>query len=228
MVNQTGFLLSSLKYGDYDGILHCFTKEKGYQSFFVRGLYSPKSKKKACIQPLNEICLTIGKHSGHKMPNVSTIELVENTDVYTDVRCANISFFVADFLNIILYDENRQEDVYDEILFFLNELEQKNYRSHLVFLLKILQIQGLSPLISSGCFLDVETGEFGFKQTHPLFTEEISILWKSFLQSDAPYKIGLSNVSSKNLLDGILVYYEYHYPNFRTPVSLEILREIFS
>lgn len=230
MTTQTGFLLSSLKYGDSDGILHCFTEEKGFQTFFVRGLYASKSKKKAYIQPMNELCLTIGtqsKSSG-KIPNVSKIEPVENPDFYTDIKCINISFFIADFLNIILKNENRQPEIYEEILFFLNELEQNNYQSHIIFLLKILKIQGLSPLISEAYYLDAETGEFGFKQTHRLFTEEISSVWKLLLQAENPYNVRVNQELRRNLLESILVYYHYHYPDFRTPHSLDVLKEIFS
>ena len=44
-----GILLSYIKYGDNDAILHCFTENAGFQSFFMRGIYSPKNKKKAYL-----------------------------------------------------------------------------------------------------------------------------------------------------------------------------------
>lgn len=230
MVNQNGFLLSSLKYGDHDAILHCFTKENGYQSFFVRGIYASKSKNKAYILPLNELCLTIGRHSKNNgmMHNASKIEPIENPNFYTDIKCANISFFIADFLNIILRNENKQEDIYQEILRFLNELEYKNYGSHLIFMIRVLQVQGIAPLVSEAYFLDAEMGKFGFKQTHKFFTKEVSSIWKMILEMDNPYNVDIENTLRKMFLESILLYYHYHYPDFRTPQSLEILREIFS
>lgn len=230
MLNQIGFLLSSLKYGDYDGILHCFTKEIGYQSFFIKGLFSSKNKNKAYILPLNELCLTVGKkpNNSGRMHNVAKIEAVENLNFYTNIKCANISFFIADFLNIILQNESKQERIYQEILFLINELEQNNYRSHLIFMLKVLQIQGLAPLISTSDFLNVELGEFSSKQTHKLFPADISSIWKTILTANIPYSTNIKQPLRQPFLESILAYYHYHYPNFRTPHSLEILREIFS
>lgn len=52
MDKNTGFLLSYIKYGDYDAILHCYTLESGFQSFFMRGIYSAKNKRKPFFRRL--------------------------------------------------------------------------------------------------------------------------------------------------------------------------------
>ena len=46
-----GILLSYIKYGDNDAILHCFTENAGFQSFFMRGIYSPKTRKRPILLP---------------------------------------------------------------------------------------------------------------------------------------------------------------------------------
>jgi DNA repair protein RecO (recombination protein O) len=55
MNSQNGFLLSFIKYGENDAVLHCFTEEEGFQSYFLKGIYSKKNKKKALLQPLNKL-----------------------------------------------------------------------------------------------------------------------------------------------------------------------------
>ncbi|MGS0748846.1 recombination protein O N-terminal domain-containing protein [Halpernia sp. GG3] len=40
MTKKKGFLLSYLKYGDNDAILHCFTNDEGFESFYIRGIYA--------------------------------------------------------------------------------------------------------------------------------------------------------------------------------------------
>ena len=76
MDKNTGFLLSYIKYGDYDAILHCYTLEGGFQSFFMRGIYSAKNKKKAFLSPLNELEITFSNHRGN-LPTIKKVELSE-------------------------------------------------------------------------------------------------------------------------------------------------------
>lgn len=54
-MTQEVFLLSYTKYGDHDAVLHCFCRENGFESFFAKGIYAPKNKKKAFLFPLNEL-----------------------------------------------------------------------------------------------------------------------------------------------------------------------------
>ncbi len=46
MNSQTGFFTLFIKYGENDAILHCFTEEEGFQTYFLRGIYSQKNKRK--------------------------------------------------------------------------------------------------------------------------------------------------------------------------------------
>ena len=54
-MTQEVFLLSYTKYGDHDAVLHCFCRENGFESFFAKGIYATKNKKKAFLFPLNEL-----------------------------------------------------------------------------------------------------------------------------------------------------------------------------
>lgn len=228
MLSQTGFLLSYIKYGDYDAVLHCFTLEKGFQSFFARGIYSKKEKKKAYLLPLNELCFTlVSKHKTGAMSLVSKIELVENPDFYQNIKANAIVFFISDFLHQILRNEGENAKFYQEILFFLNELELGNYRAHFIFLIKILEISGLLPLVNHHIFLDPENGHFSSQKTHHLFSEEISNLWKAIILNQNPYKTEIPAKLKKDFLDSILVYYHYHFTDFRIPDSLEIVQQLF-
>ncbi|WP_308005690.1 recombination protein O N-terminal domain-containing protein, partial [uncultured Chryseobacterium sp.] len=55
MNSQNGFLLSYIKYGENDAVLHCFTEEDGFQSYFLKGIYAKKNKKKALLLPLSKL-----------------------------------------------------------------------------------------------------------------------------------------------------------------------------
>ena len=74
MQTFSGFLLSSIKYGDNDAVVHCFTKEIGFETFFVKGLYAKKNKKKPYLFPLNELFFTVSQSRSGNMQSIQKIE----------------------------------------------------------------------------------------------------------------------------------------------------------
>ncbi|AZA61112.1 DNA repair protein RecO [Chryseobacterium indoltheticum] len=227
MILQSGFLLSYIKYGENDAVLHCFTEEDGFQTYFLKGIYSKKNKKKAFLLPLNKLNFSVsaGKNSG--IQTISRFEIVEINDVYTDIKANTVIFFIADFLNQILRNENKNQIIFHTIDEFILELSRQNYRSHLILLIKILKIQGVAPLLGEGNYLDPETGTFSNVGTHHFFDSENSLLWKLILSAEDPYEIKIPQVLRKKFLDSLLIYYHYHITDFKTPNSLEIIQQIF-
>lgn len=227
MNSQNGFLLSFIKYGENDAILHCFTEEEGFQTYFLRGIYTKKNKKKAFLLPLNKLNFSIRVGKSGSIQTISSFEMLNLHDVYNDIKANTVVFFISDFLNQILRNENKNLTVFFLIDEFIDQLSYKNYQSHLIFLIKILKIQGVAPLLGEGNFLDPETGTFTRFSTHLLFDNEISLFWKTIISSSNPYEIKISSSKRKSFLDSILVYYHYHISDFKTPNSLEIIQQIF-
>lgn len=227
MNSQNGFLLSFIKYGENDAVLHCFTEEEGFQSYFLKGIYAKRNKKKALLQPLSQLNFSVNPSRGNGIPSVSKFELVKNNDIYTDIKANTVIFFISDFLSHILKYENKNILIYSGIDDFVSELINKNYQAHLLFLLAILKIQGVAPLLSEGKFLDPETGTFSPGICHQLFNEEISTLWKEALCAEDFYTTKIHSSLRKDFLDSLLVYYHYHISDFKTPASLEIIQQIF-
>ncbi|MDN5478335.1 MAG: DNA repair protein RecO, partial [Chryseobacterium sp.] len=145
MNSQNGFLLSFIKYGENDAVLHCFTEEDGFQTYFVKGIYAKRNKKKALLQPLSMLSFTIHPTRGNGIPSVSRFELVKNPDMYMDIKANTVIFFISDFLNQILRHENKNPGLFFGIDEFVTELTSKNYQCHLLFLIRILKIQGVAP-----------------------------------------------------------------------------------
>lgn len=227
MNTQNGFLLSFIKYGENDAVLHCFTEEDGFQSYFLKGIYSRKNKKKAFLQPLNKLNFSLSPAKGNGIPTISKFELVKGNDVYTDIKASTVIFFISDFLNQVLKLENKNPAIYYSIERFIEELEQQNYQCHLLFLLIMLKVQGVAPLLTEGNFLDPETGTFSVVPVHQLFGEEISMIWKKILTAENLYTVKIHSSLRKDFLDSLLVYYHYHITDFKNPASLEVIQQIF-
>lgn len=228
MDKKKGFLLSYIKYGENDGIIHCFTADLGFESFYIRGIYSTKNKKKAYLYPLAELYLEVNaKTKSRQLPTLNKIEMATSHRADYHAKTSSILFFISDFLHQILKAEQSSPPIYKEIKLFLKELERENYQAHFIFLFKMIKHLGFAPLINEAKFLDAETGSFGENPTHHFFTAEISELWKKVLQDPDPYKIHIPQKKSRELLNSLLLYFQFHFENFKTPISLEIVKEIF-
>ena len=225
-MTQEVFLLSYTKYGDHDAVLHCFCRENGFESFFAKGIYSAKNKKKAFLFPLNELLL----YTSDKKKSIQNVLKIEqkNGDLFSsDVRKNSILFFISDLLNQVLRNENQNTAIYSEISIFLGQLQMDNFQSHLIFIFRLLKQQGLQPLFSDKTFLNPETGNFEEIEIHHFFDKNISDIWKTLITSPDPYSLKLNRAEKQNFLDSILVYFHYHFTDFREPRSLEIIKEIF-
>lgn len=227
MNSVQGFILSYLKYSDNDALIHCFTKENGYESFFCKGIYSTKNKRKAYLQPLNEVAIYLPNKQTGSIKNISKIELLRNVGTDSDIKSGTIVFFIADFLGQVLKNEGGNSDLYAEIANLALELEMGNTYCHYVFLFKILKINGLHPLNNNFLYLDPESGHFKPEKSHHLFGSDISQIWKDLISRDDLYQIYIPSNLRKDFLESLLVYYHYHFTDFRTPKSLQIVKEIF-
>ncbi|SFI08671.1 DNA repair protein RecO [Halpernia frigidisoli] len=229
MTKKKGFLLSYLKYGDNDAILHCFTADEGFESFYIRGIYSSKNKKKFLLTPLSEIFLDVNlKRKSTALPLLNQIESVDTDYFEFDIKKSSVLFFISDLLNQVLKSENSQSKIYNEIELFIFHLKQDKKQIHLLFLFKIIQFLGFAPLINDGKYLDIETGVFTENLSHQVFDEEISSIWKNILENEDIYNFKIPQNKSRELLNSLLIYYQFHLENFRIPVSLEIVKEIFN
>jgi len=228
MHNLTCFLLSYVKYGDNDAVLQCFSADGGYQSFFAKGIYSSKNRKKPYLFPLNLLNITVSKSRSQKsIIAISKIELATGFYDFNDVKINSILFFSADFLHQILKEEHQNQLAFNEIQSFKNEIIRNNHDSHLSLIFQFLKIAGIAPLLNLEKYLNPESGTFTTEVSHPLFTEDISQLWKNFLTAPDTYGIRLRRSQRNAFLDSLMIYYHLHFTGFYTPNSLTVLRQIY-
>lgn len=227
MQNQTCFLLSYNKYGDNDAFLHCFSAEEGYQSFFAKGIYSSRNKKKPYLFPLNLLNISVINRGNSKpVSTVSKLELAGEFYDFNDVKINSILFFVAEFLHQILRNEDQNKFSFAAIHDFREKIKGNNYDSHIELLFRFLEISGIAPLSNEKKYLDPESGTFNDEISNAVFNEEMSDIWKSFLMTDDA-EIHLKRSQRNVVVDSLMIYYHYHFTGFYTPNSLAIVRQIF-
>lgn len=227
MTVLNAFLLSYLKYGDHDAILHCFTQENGFHSFYAKGIYSSRHKKKPYLFPLNHLVITVNKTlTENLMAPLSKVELPVDYLDFNDVKANSILFFTADFLHQVLRNEGPNFLLFEEIESLRIQIHHRNFDAYLIFLVKFLRISGLAPLAGNGDFLNPESGLFDAEISHNHFDKPVSTLWNSILNCENYDQI-LQRQDRSLLLDSIIIYCHYHINDFYTPNSLAVVRQIF-
>ena len=228
MQTQSCFLLSYVKYGDNDAVLHCFSAENGFISFFAKGIYAAKNKKKPYLSPLNLLNITTSKGiSEHSISRISKIELPPDYFDFEEVVMNSLLFFSADFLHQVLRGESRNDLLFNEIQMLRTEIHIRNYDAYLVFIFKFLAISGFAPFSEDKKYLNPESGLFEDHISHSLFNESMSELWKRFLDTSDGYEIRLKRDDRSLFLDSLMIYCQIHITGFYTPNSLAVVRQIF-
>lgn len=227
MLTETGFLLSYIKYGDHDAVVHVYTREGGYRSCFIRGIFSPKSRKRPYLFPLRELCLTASARQRSGLLSISKLELCDDRNLVFNVKAGAVLFFVADILNQLLKNDEANQRFYEEIAAFLDQLENGNYSSHFVFMFKVLSSAGILPLLSSGRFLDPESGQYGAEMSHQLFDADMSDIFRNVIDHHSPYELRFDSSQKAKMLDALMLYFALHIPDFKIPKSLEVVQQIF-
>lgn len=223
----SGFLLSYFKYGENDAVLHCFTLENGFQSFFLKGVYSAKNKKKAYLAPLNELLITVvDKKKISDLHLVSKIECLDDILPEYNVKVSSLAFFVSDFLHQVLRNEQANTLLYQEIKEMKLLISDGDTSAHYTFLIRLLKIFGISPLLQDGNFLNIEKAEFQKFSEENGPNDEVSLIWRKVLEEKFTLQ-KIKKESRKILLDSIIFYYKIHFPDFHTPKSLAILTQVF-
>ncbi len=225
---QRCFLLSYFKYGDNDAVLHCFSIENGFQSFFAKGIYAPRNKMKPYLFPLNLLNITVSKVvAENKISRISKIEIASDHYDFNEVAMNSMLFFTADFLHQVLREEVKNLLIFKEIENVRKEISNQNYDAYLVFIFKFLSISGVAPLYGECMFLNPESGLFEDAISHPFFDESISALWKLFSRIPNDYDIALKRSERSVFLDSLMIYCQIHITGFYTPNSLVVVRQIF-
>lgn len=228
METQNCFLLSYLKYGDNDAVLHFLGKDSGFFTAFATGIYASKNKKKAYLFPLNKLNVTFSnRQKSSNLLNLSKIERVVLDYDYNNVKINTTLFFISDFLYQVLKEETHHAKIYFEIEVFLNKLFAENFNSYIAFIFRMLSLQGISPLCEDCTYLNPETGNFETEKSHEFFDEELSNVWKKYLTHENTYQIHLNRTLRKKVLESLMIYYTIHFSGFFEPKSLDIIQQIY-
>ncbi|MCF6297219.1 MAG: DNA repair protein RecO [Flavobacteriaceae bacterium] len=236
LVKTKAIVLTSLKYGESDLIVKCFTEE-GAKTYLLKRILKSKSKKIniAYFQPLTQLRI-LANHNNRgtlnsiKEAGISYLYQTISTNVFKQAS----AFFLAEILTSSLYEEEKNPRLfqYIETALIWLDTHDKTSNFHILFLLNLSKYLGFYPEMKEKNSLYFDLSEGYFTDAKPLnsfISGEKLILFKSLIgiNFDVIGKLQLNSKSRAKLLDILLEYYELHLSGFRKPKSLNVLKEVF-
>ena len=237
VITTKAIVFSSLKYGESDLIVKCFTESSGLKSYLLRNVL--KSKKGKLRPSYFQLLSLIEIEASHK--NKGTLERINEAKMFypyqslhTNIVKSSLVIFLAEILSNTINEEAK-----DKILFHFIENSLRwldNSRNianfHISFLLKLSLHLGFYPDFSTiakpyfnlleGFFQDFNTGKYNKKG---LTVDNFKMFFG--IDFDEINGIKLTKNERSELLTLLLQYYQLHLHGFKKPKSLIVLNQIF-
>ncbi len=241
MIHKTkGIVLHRFKYSDSKLILKIFTREFGLQSYLFFVSKSPKKRFALnLLQPLYLLNLEVYHKETGALQKIKEFSIAEhfNTIPY-DIKKQSVSLFLSEFLLKVLQENEKDTLLFDFVYASLKEFDDLLEGSadfHLYFLVHLTEFLGILPdnnFSDPYKIFDLEKAKFiiGYPTHQNFFSETLSEKFSELLQfpdNKAPL-VSVTNAQRRELLNGIIGFYNYHLERPGKIKSLEVLAQIFS
>ncbi|OEK09401.1 DNA repair protein RecO [Flavivirga aquatica] len=238
LITTNAIVLSKLKYKDNDLIVRCYTQQLGVISLLLRGVLKNKKggTKTAYFQLLSQLQITITYKNNKSLQVLKEAKLnFIYTSLHSNVLKSSIIMFLSEVLSNTLKEEEENETLFsyleNTLLWLDAQSEYSNF--HLLFLLKLTKYLGFYPDTTNieHTFFNLKEGEFQENNygKHTISGQNLTLL-KTLLGTtfDALSNIKINAKERQSFLSMILLYFELHLGDFKTPKSLQIFNQVFS
>jgi len=224
LLTTNAIVLSALKYKDSSLIVSCYTKELGIQSYILHHVFKAKKSKlnPAYFQLLTQLEIQTNYKTNQSLHKITEVKLHHSyTSIHTNIYKSSVSMFIAEVLQSILKEEEKNTELYRylEASLLWYDLHKFNANFHLVFLLKLSQYLGVYPDLNT-----LHLNFFNYEKDN----QKVHILKKILgIHFDDLNTIKINAQMRQDILNEILHYFSVHLGDFKKPKSLKILHDIF-
>ncbi|MDR3046322.1 MAG: DNA repair protein RecO [Bacteroidales bacterium] len=232
-----GIVLHRTKYADNSLIVKIYTKTAGTQSFIIKNAFSKKSKLSyPLFAPLTILNLTFNFRKNQQLLFIKEAHRLHQwQNIPFDVVKNCLSVFYNEVMYKLLYYYGEDEILFNFLLESLLELDSPNTINsdiHLFFLLNLSKFVGISPennYSKTNCIFSLENGRFVNPNEISVYflKEDVSHLLNQYLLVlHTKTHITALSVLKKELLLGLIQYFNIHNHNICKESSLDILTQL--
>ena len=237
LIKSKVIVLSKIRYRDNDLIVKCYTQERGVTSYLIRNAFkSKKNQTIAYYQPLSQLYIEENYKQNQSLQYINEVKssFMYKT-LHTNILKSAMALFIAEVLNAVLKEEEKNTILFDYIESALQWLDAEEVFSnfHLLFLLKLTKFLGFYPESTTNpkAIFNLQLGAFG-KEVIDKYTisDQNNIVLNKLLgmKFDALNELHLNGAQRRDFLNMLLVYFELHLGDFKKPKSLDVFNQVFN
>jgi DNA repair protein RecO (recombination protein O) len=231
ILKSEGIVVSTIKYSETTIIAKIYTRNKGLLSFIIPGARSSKKSSIGnIIQPTNFLDLTFYYQDQKKLLKIKECRLATiNHHIIVNFLLQSIAIFYLEIISKCLHENEIQESLFDFIKYEYQKLENSEKKDLILmplnFMLGLSSLMGFYPNISKGNYFDITEGVFVENiPNQPYFDKNSTQALSDLMLQNTDTKHLISH--RKQLLQDMLMYFQYHIPNFGTINSIDILHQV--
>jgi len=237
LVSTEAIVLNYIKYSETSIIVKCLTESDGLKSYLIKGIRSIKKKtiNIGFFQPLTILEIDANHRNKGTLENIRSVKIIEPyKTIHIDILKNTIVLFLSEILSRSIKEEEENKSLYNFIKFSMIWLDSsENYMNfHIHFIIKLFKHLGVSPdtsLIELSSFDIINSVFCNPSKSQYCIQGSVIKHFKEFLGTDFDTK--LSNIDSsikrKELLEFLMKYMQLHLPEFKRPLSLNIMYDLF-
>ena len=237
LTTTKAIVLSSVKYGDSDLIVKCYTQD-GLKSYMLKRILKAKKGKLkvAYFQPLTQLEMVVNHNTKGNLNFIKEVKLTQPySSIPFNVVKQTIILFLSEILTKSLQEEEKNESLFQYLetsLIWLDTHENVS-NFHLLFLLNLTKHLGFYPEkgMEDYPFFSLEEGRFfNIKpKNYPISNENLISLKRLLgINFEGLHKLEFNATARQSFLDMLIQYFELHLPGFNKPKSLAILKSVFA
>ncbi len=226
MLSKTkGLVLSYLRYRETSILVTIYTKEFGIATYIENGVRSAKAKHKmALFQPMTLLDLEVFHKPGKGLYRISEAKcFFPYQQIPFDIAKTSIALFLSEILGKVLKEEESNPYLFEflvDSLQFLDRTPMNFENFHIQFLWRLTSFLGITPSDSVEFLSQLNIEKFSL----------LSEVDKSWIDEIVNTPLGstqaISRAQRKNLLAGVIFFYQLHIESFGELRSWQILQEV--
>ncbi len=231
-------VLRSIRYGESDLIVKCYTASDGLKSYMLRGVLKTKKGriKSAMFQPFSLLDLVARHKNKGKLEYIKEAKIATvNYSIQSDVYKTSMAIFLCEVIQNAIQEEEQNKALFSFLENSIDWLENHKQIAnfHLYFLVKLTKYLGILPHLEEENYpyFNLQQGHFeALESDNYAVSGKNAFLLKKLLRLTAEdlTDLKLNRETRQNFLLFMLSYYQIQLQGFSKPKSLEVLNQLFA
>ncbi len=229
-----------MKYGESSLILEVLTEESGVIPMIVSGVRSAKKYNASIYHPLQQLSIVHYPTKGDSLARIKEAKLLQHyNNLLSQVPITALGNFIIECIQKVAKELDVASHFYNytkEGLDFIDQQPSQAGNYHLYFLVQLASLIGyeLNNNYNSqnDIYFDIRTGGFttasiAIEGYHPdqLVSSNLSKVINN--EWSTVQALSFSRSEKYDLIDLLVLYFQYHIPGFTRPKSLDIFKVVF-